>query len=255
MGVRVPPRARRAQARSRLRPSGSGPSRTRTRPPGRRRPRASRSSRPRRRPRAPTATRRTCRWPDSHPRPRRRADPSCGCPRAPPRASPASSGAADGPGSSGPLPRASPASPPARPPSGAPFPSPARPVRVRVSGAAGGAHRMCSFPQVMGAETVPAGGDKSPSACPSPRGCQWVGRRRAGAKWVGRRRAGLASQKGGRRVSFTLHAAPLSFRSVAMTPFPGRAGAAAHPKVTRRPPFSAPPTPPGREGGASPCGW
>ena len=28
-----------------------------------------------------------------------------------------------------------------------------------------------------------------------------------------------------------------------MTPFPGRAGAAAHPKDTRRPPFSAPPTP------------
>ena len=38
-----------------------------------------------------------------------------------------------------------------------------------------------------------------------------------------------------------------------MTPFPGRAGAATHPKVTRRPPFSAPPTTPGREGGAL-CG-
>jgi len=33
-----------------------------------------------------------------------------------------------------------------------------------VSGAAGGAHRMCSFPQVMGAGAVPAGGDKYPSA-------------------------------------------------------------------------------------------
>ena len=35
----------------------------------------------------------------------------------------------------------------------------------------------------------------------------------------------------------------LPSRSGAMTPFPGRAGAAAHPKDTRRPPFSAPPTP------------
>ena len=34
----------------------------------------------------------------------------------------------------------------------------------------------------------------------------------------------------------------LPSRNGAMTPFPGRAGAAAHPKVTRRPPFSAPPT-------------
>ena len=66
-----------------------------------------------------------------------------------------------------------------------------------------------------------------------------VGRPAAGGcQWVGRQRAGLAAQKGGRRVSFTLHAAPLSFRSVAMTPFPGRAGVVAHPKVTRRPPFS-----------------
>ena len=35
----------------------------------------------------------------------------------------------------------------------------------------------------------------------------------------------------------------LPSRNGAMTPFPGRAGAAAHPKDTRRPPFSAPPTP------------
>ena len=35
----------------------------------------------------------------------------------------------------------------------------------------------------------------------------------------------------------------LPSRSGAMTPFPGRAGAAAHPKDMRRPPFSAPPTP------------
>ena len=34
----------------------------------------------------------------------------------------------------------------------------------------------------------------------------------------------------------------LPSRNGAMTPFLGRAGAAAHPKVTRRPPFSAPPT-------------
>ena len=64
---------------------------------------------------------------------------------------------------------------------------------------------------------------------------------------------GPAAQKGGRCVSFTPRPAPLPFRSGAMTPFPGRAGAAAHPKVKRRPPFSAPaaapPTPPGRRDG------
>ena len=56
-------------------------------------------------------------------------------------------------------------------------------------------------------------------------------------------RSDPATQKGGRRGSFTLRPALLPSRSGAMTPFPGRAGAAAHPKDTRRPPFSAPPTP------------
>ena len=49
---------------------------------------------------------------------------------------------------------------------------------------------------------------------------------------------GPAAQKGGWRVSFTPRPAPLPARSGAMTPFPMSAGAAAHPKVTRRPPFS-----------------
>ena len=56
-------------------------------------------------------------------------------------------------------------------------------------------------------------------------------------------RSDPATQKGSRRGSFTLRPALLPSRSGAMTPFPGRAGAAAHPKDTRRPPFSAPPTP------------
>ena len=56
-------------------------------------------------------------------------------------------------------------------------------------------------------------------------------------------RSDPAAQKGGRRISFTPRPAPLPSRNGAMTPFPGRAGAAAHPKDTRRPPFSAPPTP------------
>ena len=55
-------------------------------------------------------------------------------------------------------------------------------------------------------------------------------------------RSDPATQKGGRRVSFTPHPAFLPSRNGAMTPFLGRAGAAVHPKVTRRPPFSAPPT-------------
>ena len=61
---------------------------------------------------------------------------------------------------------------------------------------------------------------------------------------------GPATQKGGRRISFTPHPAPLPFRSGAMTPFPGRAGAAAHPKVKRRPPFSAPAAAPDHDYGA-----
>ena len=60
---------------------------------------------------------------------------------------------------------------------------------------------------------------------------------------AGRWRSDPATQKGGRRISFTPRPAPLPSRNGAMTPFPGRAGAAAHPKDTRRPPFSAPPTP------------
>ena len=51
------------------------------------------------------------------------------------------------------------------------------------------------------------------------------------------------AEKGGRCISFTLRSSSLSPRSGAMTPLSGRAGAAAHPKDTRRPPFSAPPTP------------
>ena len=60
-----------------------------------------------------------------------------------------------------------------------------------------------------------------------------------------------AVQKGGRRVSFTPGSAPIPSRSAAMTPFPVHAGVGAHPEVTRRPPLSAPPTPPGRDGGAA----
>ena len=56
-------------------------------------------------------------------------------------------------------------------------------------------------------------------------------------------RSDPATQKGGRRGSFTLRPALLPSRSGAMTPFLMSAGAAAHPKDMRRPPFSAPPTP------------
>ena len=68
-----------------------------------------------------------------------------------------------------------------------------------------------------------------------------------------------ASQKGGRRVSFIPSPASLPSRSGAMTPFLGRAGTVVHPKVTRRPPFSAPPAPRAATAGApqrrsSPCG-
>ena len=56
-------------------------------------------------------------------------------------------------------------------------------------------------------------------------------------------RSDPATQKGGRRGSFTLRPALLPSRSGAMTPFLMSAGAAARPKDTRRPPFSAPPTP------------
>ena len=52
-----------------------------------------------------------------------------------------------------------------------------------------------------------------------------------------------AAQKGGRRISFTLRPAHLPSRNGAMTPFLMNAGAAAHPKSMRRPPFPAPPTP------------
>ena len=61
---------------------------------------------------------------------------------------------------------------------------------------------------------------------------------------------GPATQKGGWRISFTPRPAPLPFRSGAMTPFPGRAGAAAHPKVKRRPPFSVPAAVPDHDYGA-----
>ena len=64
-----------------------------------------------------------------------------------------------------------------------------------------------------------------------------------------------ATQKGGRRGSFTLRPALLPSRSGAMTPFLMSAGAAAHPKVTRRPPFSAPPTHPGRCSGPRRGHW
>ena len=60
---------------------------------------------------------------------------------------------------------------------------------------------------------------------------------------AGRRRSGPATQKGGRRISFTLRPAPLPSRSGAMTPFPGCAAPPTHPKVMRRPPFPAPSTP------------
>ena len=60
---------------------------------------------------------------------------------------------------------------------------------------------------------------------------------------------GPATQKGGRRISFTPHPAPLPSRNGAITPLPGCVGAAAHPKDTRRPPFSAAPTHPRTEAG------
>ena len=63
----------------------------------------------------------------------------------------------------------------------------------------------------------------------------WV---RAGRRWGAR-----LAQKGGRRVSFTSRPAPLPSRNGAMTPFFRCAGAAAHLKGMRQPPFSAPPTP------------
>ena len=50
-------------------------------------------------------------------------------------------------------------------------------------------------------------------------------------------------KKGGCRISFTLRPALLPSRNGAMAPFPMSAGVAAHPKVKRRPPFSAPPSP------------
>ena len=56
---------------------------------------------------------------------------------------------------------------------------------------------------------------------------------------AGRWRGGPATQKGGRRVSFTLRPAPLPSRSGAMTPFSGCAAPPTHPKVMRRPPFPA----------------
>ena len=61
---------------------------------------------------------------------------------------------------------------------------------------------------------------------------------------------GPATQKGGRRISFTPRPAPLPFRSGAMTPFPRRAGTAAHPKVKRRPPLSAPAAAPDHDCGS-----
>jgi len=61
---------------------------------------------------------------------------------------------------------------------------------------------------------------------------------------------GPTTQKGGWRISFTPRSAPLPFRSGAMTPFPGRAGAAAHPKVKRQPPFSVPAAAPDHDYGA-----
>ena len=61
---------------------------------------------------------------------------------------------------------------------------------------------------------------------------------------------GPTTQKGGWRISFTPRPAPLPFRSGAMTPFLGRAGAAAHPKVKRQPPFSAPAAAPDLDYGA-----
>ena len=61
----------------------------------------------------------------------------------------------------------------------------------------------------------------------------------------GRTRGGTVRRlkKGGCRISFILRPALLPSRSGAMTPFPMSAGVAAHPKVKRRPPFSAPPSP------------
>ena len=56
----------------------------------------------------------------------------------------------------------------------------------------------------------------------------------------GRWRAVWRDEKGGQRISFTPGPAPLPPRSGAMTPFPMSAGAAAPPKVKRRPPFPRP---------------
>ncbi len=56
----------------------------------------------------------------------------------------------------------------------------------------------------------------------------------------GRWRAVWRDEKGGQRISFTPGPAPLPPRSGAMTPFLMSAGAAAPPKVKRRPPFPRP---------------
>ena len=56
----------------------------------------------------------------------------------------------------------------------------------------------------------------------------------------GRWRAVWRDEKGGQRISFTPGPAPLPPRSGAITPFPMSAGAAAPPKVKRRPPFPRP---------------
>ena len=88
-----------------------------------------------------------------------------------------------------------------------------------------------------------AGGSVDAAACgtvatPVPFAPSGSTRARA-VRW----RSDPATQKGGRRGSFTLRPALLPSRSGAMTPFLMSVGAAAHLKDTRRPPFSAPPTP------------
>ena len=85
------------------------------------------------------------------------------------------------------------------------------------------------------------GGGSLPAQCGRARGRRCVRDRRpacSAAGAAGPVAGGPAAQKGGWRVSFTPRPAPLPARSGAMTPFPMSAGAAAHPKVTRRPPFS-----------------
>ena len=125
------------------------------------------------------------------------------------------------------------------------------PVMVFIRPAAGEPLGVDRFPR--GPSTADAGTAANAAACRLVHPTRPI-RPAAGAN--GPVVGGPATQKGGWRISFTPRSASLPFRSGAMTPFPGRAGAAAHPKVKRQPPFSVPAAVPdhdyGPSGGRSP---